>query len=59
MASTMPVTICTPRQKARMPPKVYQMFRFLGVGKVRMVSCISRGSGRRASSQRSKPELGL
>ena len=30
----MPVTICTPRQKVRMPPKVYQMFRFRGVGKV-------------------------
>ena len=47
IASTMPVTIWTARQKVRMPPKVYQMFKLRGVGKVCIVSCIRRITGRR------------
>ena len=41
-----------------MPPNVYQMFKFLGVGKVDIVSCASRMIGRRASNQRERPDLG-
>ena len=47
-----------PGMKERMPPKVYQMFRLRGVGKVDSVSWAKRISGRRASIQRAKPVLG-
>ena len=41
-----------------MPPNVYQKFKFRGVGKVIIVSCAKRMSGRRESSQRVKPVFG-
>jgi hypothetical protein len=37
---------------------MYQKLRFRGVGKVSIVSCRKRGSGKRESSQRSIPDFG-
>ena len=42
----------------RIAPNAYQMFRFRGVGKVSIVSCANRASGRRKSIQREKPDFG-